>query len=69
MAKSVKTAGATTSAAPTVSAQVLGAFVDAIASEKELGPDLAARLRKALIDERTFTETALRNALFGDPEI
>ncbi|HTQ12525.1 MAG TPA: hypothetical protein VMH86_01515 [Rhizomicrobium sp.] len=67
MAKAPKSGSASTppTASP-VSVQVLTSFVDAVAADKDLGAEIAKRLKKTLIDGRKFTDAALREALFGD---
>ena len=48
-----------------VASKILAEFADSIAPDQEL-PGVSERLKKALIEERDFSETALRQALFGD---
>ncbi len=52
---------------PDVPAQVFEKFLHALA---EAGPseELTARLRKTLLEEKTFTESALKTAIFGEVE-
>lgn len=56
--------------APTasVSAQVLATFAEAVAGDQELGAAMSARLKKALVEEREFSDAALRQAMFGDAD-
>lgn len=49
-----------------VSTSILVEFLDALEKEVELA-EIAPRLRKVVLDDRTFTETAIRAALF--PEV
>ncbi len=48
-----------------VSKRVLEKFVAAVGEEPDL-KDVAARLKKTLVDDDNSSEAALRQALFGD---
>ncbi|CAL1691129.1 hypothetical protein MMB232_01264 [Brevundimonas subvibrioides] len=50
---------------PTVTSSVLGSFFDALAKEDDLA-DLAADLRKLVLDDGVFAEPAIRTVLFPD---
>lgn len=50
---------------PTVTSSVLGAFFDALATEDGLA-DLAADLRKLVLDDGVFAELAIRTIMFPD---
>jgi hypothetical protein len=50
---------------PTVTSSVLGAFFDALAKEDDLA-DLAADLRKLVLDDGVFAEPAIRTVMFPD---
>lgn len=50
---------------PTVTSSVLGSFFDALAKEDDFA-DLAADLRKLVLDDGVFAEPAIRTVLFPD---
>lgn len=50
---------------PTVTSSVLGSFFDALAKEDDLA-DLAADLRKLVLDHGVFAEPAIRAVMFPD---
>ena len=50
---------------PTVTSSVLGAFFDALVHDADLA-DLAADLRKLVLDDGVFSEPAIRAAMFPD---
>jgi phosphotransferase system IIB component len=50
-----------------VAGRVLAQFVEAVGEQENLA-DVAARLRPLLKDGTSITETALRQALFGDAD-
>lgn len=50
---------------PIVTSSVLGSFFDALAKENDLA-DLAADLRKLVLDDGVFAEPAIRNVMFPD---
>ncbi len=52
---------------PDVPAQVFEKFLHALA-EAGLSDELSARLRKTLLEDKTFTEPALKTAIFGGVE-
>lgn len=62
-----QTADAVQTEALSVSDQILQCFLDAL-SEKPGFEEIAARLRKAAIDEKKTSEVVLRRALFGEDE-
>lgn len=49
-----------------VAGRVLAQFVGALAEDKDL-VEVAARLKPVLLDGKTITEAALRQALLGEP--
>jgi hypothetical protein len=51
-----------------VSERVVRRFIAAVAEDSEL-TEVAARLRDAFSTQSTPAETALRQALFGDPSL
>ena len=50
---------------PTVTSSVLGSFFDALAKEDDFA-DLAADLRKLVLDDGVFAEPAIRTVMFPD---
>jgi hypothetical protein len=58
-------AGGSTADTASVSAKILGEFSDVLVADTEL-PGIGERLKKALLEDHDFSETALRQALFGD---
>ncbi|MES2834923.1 MAG: hypothetical protein V4707_09485 [Pseudomonadota bacterium] len=50
---------------PIVTSSVLGSFFDALAKEDDLA-DLAADLRKLVLDDGVFAEPAIRTVMFPD---
>lgn len=58
-------ADAESSVLPTVTSSVLGSFFDALAKEDDLA-DLAADLRKLVLDDGVFAEPAIRAVMFPD---
>jgi len=48
-----------------VSATILGEFFDELAKDQSLA-DVASKLRKTVLDESVFAESAIRAALFPD---
>ena len=55
-------------ACPDVPAHVFEEFISALAKAKE-SPELINRFRKTLQEEKTFTERALKETLFGEDRI
>ena len=45
--------------------QVFEEFLDALVNEK-IPPELVTRLRKALLDDKVFTERRLKEAILGE---
>lgn len=58
-------ADAESSVLPTVTSSVLGSFFDALSKEDDLA-DLAADLRKLVLDDGVFAEPAIRAVMFPD---
>jgi tripartite-type tricarboxylate transporter receptor subunit TctC len=58
----------TTGLAPDVPTQVFDQFLEALASAG-VSADLVARLRKALLEEKTFTDRALKAAVLSDESL
>ena len=56
---------ADTQVVPTVTSSVLGAFFEALSKEEDLA-DLAAGLRKLVLDDGVFAEPAIRTVMFPD---
>lgn len=52
-------------AATDIPAQVFEKFLGTLAAA-DTPPDVVARLRKALLEDKSFTERALREAVFGE---
>ena len=48
-----------------VPVKVFEKFLQAL-EEIGISPELIARFRKTLLEEKTFTETALKEAIFGE---
>jgi len=55
------------SPAPSVSARVFAAFVDAVAEQPDLS-EVAERLRDGLLVRNDVSESSLRDALFGSDQ-
>lgn len=51
---------------PSVAADVLAEFVKAIDAEQGILPGVGDRLKRALLEDHDFSESAIRQALFGD---
>lgn len=52
---------------PNIPAQVFERFLHAL-SEEGMSEEFIARLSKTLLEEKTFSEPALRTAIFGEVE-
>ena len=64
-AKTKATSGSSETDTASVSSKILAEFADVVVADTEL-PGVGERLKKALLGDRDFSETALRQALFGD---
>ena len=53
---------------PDVPAQVFEKFLQAL-GDAGVSTELVARLRKTLLEERTFTDPALKAAVFGEESL
>jgi hypothetical protein len=51
----------------TVSATILGEFFDTLGNEEGFA-EIAARLRKVVLEDGTLAEPAVRTAIFPDPQ-
>ncbi|MBR2819871.1 MAG: hypothetical protein IKE60_34695 [Reyranella sp.] len=52
-------------AAPSVVDEILASFVGALASEEGMA-EIAARLKAAIVEKRSYAEASLRAAMFDD---
>jgi len=48
--------------------QIFGKFLEALGGT-DISPDLIARLRKALLEDKTFSDRALKAAVLGEEEV
>jgi hypothetical protein len=59
------TTSSTSEGAPDVPAQVFEKFIQTL-GEAGASEELVARLRKTLLEDKTFTERALKHAVLGE---
>ena len=65
MAAKAKNRAESPLATQSVAAGIFVEFCETISGDKDL-PGIGVRLKKVLIEDRDFSEAALRQALFGD---